>query len=290
MLWKSTTTFNLRVLRQQTKQLLALLYRPFDIGDRIIISDSPGGKVPGVGESWFVEGTEETYSKNLGLQILFLNHLACCLLPVSSSCPCPCSDINLFSTTLRYAKENEIATVSNGSLAASRIINCARSNSAMVNLYLKLHIHMHVGTNTQYFREGIEAYIQDNPNCWESIVIFTCEDINSTDEWVLYRLGIRSRHSWQNAVRVMQEKGRLHRYTMELADRLGVKYHVPNPRQVMYYGGNLVDGAVKEYKKDLLRATNIDSNGEAGPFGSKSNPTQQQQRRESNAWWASPMG
>jgi hypothetical protein len=34
----------------------SVMHRPFDIGDRIIVSDSPGGEVPGVCMSWLVEG------------------------------------------------------------------------------------------------------------------------------------------------------------------------------------------------------------------------------------------
>ncbi|KAG7359816.1 mechanosensitive ion channel [Nitzschia inconspicua] len=59
--------------------LLIVGRRPFDIGDRIIISDTPGAALSTMGSSWFVE------------------------------------DISLFSTTLRLASSNEVATVSNGS-------------------------------------------------------------------------------------------------------------------------------------------------------------------------------
>jgi len=33
-----------------------LLPRPFDIGDRIIIANSPGQPTAGMNDSWFVEG------------------------------------------------------------------------------------------------------------------------------------------------------------------------------------------------------------------------------------------
>jgi hypothetical protein len=39
-----------------TRVLSSLIRRPFDIGDRIIITDSPGAAVPTMGSSWFVEG------------------------------------------------------------------------------------------------------------------------------------------------------------------------------------------------------------------------------------------
>ena len=33
-----------------------LIFRPYDIGDRIIIADNPGGSIEGAANSWFVEG------------------------------------------------------------------------------------------------------------------------------------------------------------------------------------------------------------------------------------------
>ncbi len=44
-IWELTVYVNLRI------------HRPFDIGDRIIIANTPGQPTPGVGDSWFVEGT-----------------------------------------------------------------------------------------------------------------------------------------------------------------------------------------------------------------------------------------
>lgn len=74
--------------------LLILLRRPYDIGDRINVSnvgvDTPGTGSPG----WIVK------------------------------------DVDLFTTTVVYASSNETATYSNGSLAAMRIINAARSPQA----------------------------------------------------------------------------------------------------------------------------------------------------------------
>jgi hypothetical protein len=52
-----------------------------------------------------------------------------------------------------------------------------------------------------------------------------------------------------------------------LGNELDVTFCSPSSRQVIYYGGKLVDGAVKDYKKDLLMdATNISSSGDLGPL------------------------
>lgn len=46
-------------------------------------------------------------------------------------------------------------------------------------------------------------------------------------------------------------------FCMKLAEELGVEYDSGAPRRVLYYGGNLVEGAKKDYKKDLLGGQNI---------------------------------
>lgn len=200
--------------------LLIVGTRPFDIGDRIIIANTSGEPTPGVSNSWFVE------------------------------------DISLFSTTLRLASNNEVATVSNAAISAARITNCARSKNAVVDLLLKLHISIHAGQNVEKFKDGLENYVSDNPAVWDSLIYFRCEQIDSDDEFVVYHLAVRSCHSWQVAARVLADRGRLHQFCIELAKTLEVHFDSPTARRVFYYGGNLVDGAVKDFKKNLLMDRN----------------------------------
>jgi small-conductance mechanosensitive channel len=175
-------------------------------------------------------------------------------------------DITLFSTTLRFGASNEVSTVSNGSIASARITNCARSKNATVHLFLKLHINLHKDKNLDLFREALENFVLDYPNVWDSIVFLRCEEIDKDNEFVMYRLAIRSRQSWQVCTRVLQERARLHQFCIELATKLEVSFDSAPARRVLYYGGNLVDGHVKEYKKDLTADQNIQSSGDLGPL------------------------
>jgi len=201
--------------------------RPYDIGDRIIITNSPGGEVPPMSMSWIVE------------------------------------DISLFSTTLRHNASNEISTVSNASIAGARITNCARSKNAIVHMVLKFHISCHKGSNTMArYKEGVEAHIHEMPNIWDSIFFFRCEDIDPDKEEVTYRLAVRSRYTWQLSSRVLQYRGELHQFCVELAFKFGINYNTPNPRSIMYYGGSLLDGGVKDYKTRVLKNDNIQNNNE----------------------------
>jgi hypothetical protein len=179
------------------------------------------------------------------------------------------TDITLFSTTLRLAANNEVATLSNGAIAGTRVTNCGRSKNAVVSIIMKLHISLHEGQNAHKFKDAVENYISDNPAVWDSLVYFRCEDINSDDEYVLYHLAVRSRHSWQVAARVLSERGRLHQFCTDLSKQMQVNFDSPTSRRVFYYGGKLIDGAVKDFKKNLLMdRNNISMGGRDGFFGS----------------------
>lgn len=132
----------------------------------------------------------------------------------------------------------------------------------MVTIVLKLHISLHDGQNVEKFKDGLDNYISDNPEVWDSLVNFRCEEIDSDDEYVIYRIAVRSRHSWQVAARVLADRGRLHQFCTELAKKLGVNFDSPTARRVFYYGGSLVDGAVKDFKKNLLMDRNNISHGD----------------------------
>lgn len=126
----------------------------------------------------------------------------------------------------------------------------------MVDILLKLHISIHSGQNVDKFKDGLENYVSDNPAVWDSLIYFRCEEIDSDEEYAVYHLAVRSCHNWQVAARVLADRGRLHQFCIELAKTLGVNFDSPTARRVFYYGGNLVDGAVKDFKKNLLMDRN----------------------------------
>eukprot|EP00980_Cylindrotheca_fusiformis_P002337 scaffold543_cov119-Cylindrotheca_fusiformis.AAC.4 len=208
--------------------LLIVGTRPFDIGDRIIIANTAGNPPTNPADSWFVE------------------------------------DISLFSTTIRFAGSNEVASVSNGSIATSRITNCARSKNAMIYLPLTMHISMHDGLNVEKFKDGLQHFVNDNPEAFDGLAFFALNTLNPNLESVIYDLCVRSRHSWQEAGRVLEDRGRLFQYSMELAKEMNVYYDAPATQQVLYYGGELKDGGVKDYKKNLLmERSNIIKRGDS---------------------------
>jgi small-conductance mechanosensitive channel len=71
-------------------------------------------------------------------------------------------DVDLFTTTVIYGSTNERATLSNGSIASSRIINMARSKKAILYVYNKF------STDTpfdkiQLFEDALRKFIKARP-------------------------------------------------------------------------------------------------------------------------------
>ena len=94
-----------RIIFHLFQGLLFILVRhPYDIGDRIHVSPVDQDTNGNGSSTWFVE--------NAGL----------------------------FTTTIRFATTNEVATVSNGSLANSRVINGARSPKMLAYVYMKFGV------------------------------------------------------------------------------------------------------------------------------------------------------
>jgi len=71
-------------------------------------------------------------------------------------------DVTLYTTTVIYGATNEVATISNGSLALSRIINAARSPKASMIFFLKFPIDTPY-EKLQVFRSALEKFVKHRP-------------------------------------------------------------------------------------------------------------------------------
>ncbi len=106
--------------------MLILVRRPYDVGDKIALSDPGSDTSPSGSSTWFVE------------------------------------QVTLFTTTVRFATTNEVATYSNGSLAPLRIINAKRSPKAVVYVYMKFGSDAPY-TKLKLFRSAVENFVKARP-------------------------------------------------------------------------------------------------------------------------------
>ncbi|KAL7571640.1 hypothetical protein ACA910_011176 [Epithemia clementina (nom. ined.)] len=196
--------------------LLIAARRPYDLGDRIIITDSNSLTNPGVAESWFVE------------------------------------DINLWATTLRYARTNEVSTINNSAIAASRIVNCNRSPNAIVQFVFITNIAILNGTKIDEFREALERYVKENPRTWEAVAYVRHDEYDADWEKIFIRISVRHRSSWQDAARILQNRGQLHRFVFETGKTMGINFRTPTPGRVIYQGGDYQHPAAVSDEKALV--------------------------------------
>lgn len=115
--------------------LLILARQPYDIGDCISISDPTLDTKINGSQPWFVQG------------------------------------ITLFTTTLRNGSSNEVASISNGALAKTRIINAARSPKAQIFVFLKFAIDVPYD-KVKIFNTVIKEFVRDRPREWIQLSAF----------------------------------------------------------------------------------------------------------------------
>lgn len=169
---------------------MIVVRRPYDLGDRILIANSESVADPdNVTSSWFVQ------------------------------------DITIFSSTLRFGPTNEIATVDNGALARSRIVNYNRSPDALITL--KLRFCLASPEQILVFREALESFVQDRPRIWNQIMFFRCDNIDKDAILMEYTLRVRHTKAWQDAASILMNKSELFEFCFELGEKLEINFDPP---------------------------------------------------------------
>jgi len=161
-----------------------------DLGDRISIVDvncAPNNRDPGYSDTWFVE------------------------------------DVNLFTTTLRLSRTNELSTVNNGTVANSRIINHGRSIDALVTVSLPMRIEA-THDQVQVVKDSIEQYIQDHPRIWSSLAFFMITKVDAPNRLVEYAAVLQHVKTWQDLLPVLAARGEISRFITEILMKLGIEY------------------------------------------------------------------
>lgn len=157
----------------------------------------------------------------------------------------------------------EVATIGNGTISQARITNLNRSRVSHIVLDIIYHISLHDNDNLQVYTHKLQHYIDSNPNVYDGINCFQCEGIDTNLDTVTYKLSVRCRVSWQNSKRVFVHRGNLHRQCIAIARGMKVEYDTPAGKNVMYFGGSLLDGSgvhgssVHTYGRDLVEAKNL---------------------------------
>lgn len=169
---------------------MILARRPYDIGDRIAVSDVNQNTDMNGSPGWVVE------------------------------------KIDLFTTTVRFGSSREIATLSNGSLARSRIINMTRSDKAQINIFLKFSVDEPY-SKVKVFRSAVESFVRERPREWLCLSGFRATRVETDLGFIEYVVVLQHRESWNMITDILQSKADVSSFCLELQKQLEMSYHAP---------------------------------------------------------------
>jgi hypothetical protein len=134
--------------------------------------------------------------------------------------------IDLFTTTVRFGSSREVATLSNGSLARSRIINMTRSDKALVYVYLKFSVDEPY-SKVKVFRSAVESFVRDRPREWLCLSGFRATSVETDLGYIKYVVVLQHRESWSSVTEILQSKADVSSFCLELQKQLEMRYHAP---------------------------------------------------------------
>ena len=141
--------------------------------------------------------------------------------------------IDLVTTTARLMGTNEVASFSNGSIAQSRIINMNRSPDALVYVYVRFATDVPYST-IMVFRSAVEGFINERPQEWQGMTGFRANRVEAQENFVEYMIVLKHRLTWQSLIPVLESKGAVSSFCVELQKKLGCHYSAPSmPVEIM---------------------------------------------------------
>ena len=173
------------------------------------------------------------------------------------------ADITLFNTTIRYAATNEVATISNGSIAHMRIVNGNRSPNAMVWFQLPFNLSILEEEKMSSLRAFLDAYAKLHPHKWHSCAYCRADEFHPDVEKIIVTLGFQARSSWQDLGLIFMIKSELAAAAIEYGRQQGINYVELPQRQFHYKAGTLGRGDVWKHRADLHTPENIISHAPA---------------------------
>ena len=136
-------------------------------------------------------------------------------------------DINLFTTTVMNSFTNEMATLSNGSIANSRVMNGARSLPAVS------YIPLRFGVDTSFekleiFKEALVQYVHKRPREFVKLSKITNRNVQADKGFVEYLVVLQHVNNWQQLDSVLASRSHARGFCHELSKQLGMRYKSPS--------------------------------------------------------------
>lgn len=134
--------------------------------------------------------------------------------------------VDLFSTTIRYATTNEVATATNGSMANSRIINAARSKNPVVYVYMRFGVDVPY-RKVKIFKATVEDFVRQRPRQWMAMNGFRATKVEQDLGFIEYVIVLQHRGTWQQVGSILNSKAEFSSFSLEVAKKLDMRYKPP---------------------------------------------------------------
>ena len=200
--------------------LLVLARQPYDIGDRIAVSNPMNDTSPDGSTTWFVE------------------------------------NITLFTTTVRNAATNEVGTYANGSLASLRIINAARSSNAVVSCTLKFGVDVPY-EKVKVFRTVVEGFVKARPREWLSMLGFRATAIQADLGYIQYVIYLQHIESWQNLGIVKESLANVASFCLEVSKKMDMRFVNPPVSLRVEDRNDFRDRSSSNVESDVQKISNM---------------------------------
>ena len=157
-------------------------------------------------------------------------------------------DIDLFTTTVIYAYTNEIATLSNGSIANSRVMNGARSLPALLYVTLRFGIDV-TYEQVEVFKEALYQYVAARPREWSKLWDVRNTQVSADQGFVEYLVILEHLDNWQNLDGLLASRGNIRSFCHELSKQLDMRFISPPLPVDLRLHGSIDEAATAEQLK-----------------------------------------
>lgn len=125
-----------------------------------------------------------------------------------------------------FSYTNEIATLSNGSIANSRVMNGARSLPAIV--YVTLRFGVDTGFDKfEIFREALSQYVDRRPREWSKLYPMISSNVQADQGFVEYLVCLQHVNNWQQLDSINLSRSQAKFFCHELSKKLDMRYKSP---------------------------------------------------------------
>lgn len=145
---------------------------------------------------------------------------------IDGALPWLVENVTLFETEVTHLPTMERASLSNGALAGSRIINWHRSPTARFHIFLNFPVDI-TYEQLVLFKKAVEEYLKARPREWLALNGFRANRIFADKGYMEHLVIVQHREAWSQVGAVLDSKANLTTFCLDVAKQLNMHYKAP---------------------------------------------------------------